>query len=396
MRKMDEIRYPLPDIDIPDEEPSYGAVLDWMRVTKGRSVSFDFWARGNYTRRLLRNRAKEISPLLVRVENVGEMRWAYRRLALVGSSLEFIYAGKCEKAKVLHLCPFDMKFDAGWGYMGALGSQCEIAGRRFFPITGHAKLMPEAVLDWLVDEAAEEFLIGGVFVAPAELIGIDPGAAPAELTKHTELVGGSSLTEGPSDACAIMEMKIPFIDRLSPGDFRNLINDSADQLASFRQAFHEYVCARDQGAEKAKEVLRHLCAEIDELMKSDKHIPFRKVVGAAGGLLSLTAAVVCAVSGEMSALLGAAGALMTGAKSAADVHQYLRGRSREAHARVSASPYAMFWKLGMTSPMRFKAAKRVRVGRPARQSSSAFNPNAHYHWLCPPTPGIVFPAVRKE
>ncbi|MCX7009098.1 MAG: hypothetical protein NTY53_17930, partial [Kiritimatiellaeota bacterium] len=129
-----EIQYPMPDLNTPVEEPSYSVVLEWMKGTKGRRVSFDFWARGNYMRRLLRNRAKNVVPVLVRIEDPREMTWAYKRLALLDIPVEFVYAGKCTKAKVLHLCPSDITFDSGWGYISALGSQTRINGRSFFPI----------------------------------------------------------------------------------------------------------------------------------------------------------------------------------------------------------------------------------------------------------------------
>jgi hypothetical protein len=92
-------------------EPSYEGVMDWMRSSGGRSVIFDFWARGNYTRRLIFQRNKGIQPLLVKVSYVDEMRWAYRRLALLGLPVEFIYSGDIpETSKVVHVdrLPRDM------------------------------------------------------------------------------------------------------------------------------------------------------------------------------------------------------------------------------------------------------------------------------------------------
>jgi hypothetical protein len=56
--------------------PSYQNVLDWMKITKDRHVAFDFWARGNYTRRLIYQRNQGTPPLLVRVSRLDEIQWA--------------------------------------------------------------------------------------------------------------------------------------------------------------------------------------------------------------------------------------------------------------------------------------------------------------------------------
>lgn len=391
----DDPRYPLPDVSGPLESPSYSTVLDWMKITKGRHVSFDFWARGNYTRRLLLNRANNVTPLLVRVKNLAELRWAYKRLVLLDLPVDFIYAGNCKKGKVLHLCPSDILFDAGWGYIGALGSETNISGRPFFPIIGHAKLMPEAILDWLVNEAAEEFLAGNLFVAPAELIGLDSKAPPSEMAKHSDLSGGIPVVETFSDAKALMELNIPYIDKLSPSNFRKLISDYADHLVSFRKAFHEFVIAREQSEENGKQALLKLRFEIDELTKSDKNILFRQIISSLGGVFCLTASVAGALSGELLAGLAASGSVLNAIKNAADVHQYLRDKTRDKNHKINASPYAMFWKLGMTKPSNFKPARQVLLGDAPKQSSSDFNENSDFHWLCPPTNGMGFLAFEE-
>ena len=35
--------------------PTYRFVLDWMQRVPGRAISFDYWARGNYLRRVIHN-----------------------------------------------------------------------------------------------------------------------------------------------------------------------------------------------------------------------------------------------------------------------------------------------------------------------------------------------------
>ena len=64
-------------------------IIDWMKELKsGRAVSFDIWARGNYMKRIIDHSRRGIPPLIVPFRKVSEMRWAYRRLALIGLPVE--------------------------------------------------------------------------------------------------------------------------------------------------------------------------------------------------------------------------------------------------------------------------------------------------------------------
>ena len=91
----------------------------------------------------------------------------HRRLAPFGSPVEYIYAGNLDKDWVKHMLPLDIELDAGWGYMAFMGTVFRSPeGRRCVAMLGHARLMPEAILDWVVEEAAEEFESGQAFVSP--------------------------------------------------------------------------------------------------------------------------------------------------------------------------------------------------------------------------------------
>jgi len=138
----------------PVEAPSYDKVLNWMLAISGRAASFDIWARGNFTRRLIYNRQNGIQPIMVAAETVDQMRWAHRRLSLVGYPVDFIYTGRLSAPqKILHLHPYDGVHDSGWGYIGATGTVTSINEQRWFPITGTSRLMPEKIMDWVLNEA---------------------------------------------------------------------------------------------------------------------------------------------------------------------------------------------------------------------------------------------------
>ncbi len=387
--------YPLPDINTPVEAPSYAAVMDWMKATNGRHVTYDFWARGNYMRRLLYNRSNNIAPLLIQVENEKQMIWAYKRLALLGLPLEFVFAGQCNKGAVFHLCPWDLNVDSGWGYIAALGSKANINGRDYFPIIGHAKLMPEEIIDLIVDDLSEEFVNGSVFIAPAELIGLKSKALRTEIQKYSLLTGGMPILKDDVDIKSIIEIGIPFIDKLSIPDFRKLINDYGDHLVDFRSIFHKFSNARNIGEEEGYQVLRSLQMEIERLLKSDIHIPFRNIISVLGGVLCFGAATIAAASGDTSSVIAFAGAALGGINGACNIHQYLRERIQAKDKKIGASPYAMFWKLGLAKHDRAKTINRAFLGPPPKQSPSEFNDNVDYHWLCPPTSGMLFLAFEK-
>lgn len=145
--------------------------------------------------------------------------------------------------KVLHLCPDDIIHDAGWGYIAALGSKTKIGGRDWFPIIGYVHMMTESVLDWLVEEASEDFIEGKVFVAPAELIGIDPRGINKGLNALSGVTGGMPIASDYRVAKAAMELDIPFLDNMNSSDFRKFINDYSNELIRFQIAFKKVVTA---------------------------------------------------------------------------------------------------------------------------------------------------------
>lgn len=127
-------------------KPSYEFCLDWMQGTSGPHASYDMWARGNFTRRLLHHRTARVHPLVVQVANVAEMRWAYRRLALLRCPIDFIYTGPLQPVgRILHLFPWDSTHDCGWGYVAAL-DPVVVKGRKWFTVLGnrasHARRSP--------------------------------------------------------------------------------------------------------------------------------------------------------------------------------------------------------------------------------------------------------------
>lgn len=340
---MDDHRYPSDQLNLTQDvsEPSYEAILGWMRSAESKAVAFDIWARGNYTRRLLRSRVSEKTPIIVPFRYVDEMRWAYRRLALMGLPVEFIYTGGVtDPQHILTLHPGGKYLiDAGWGYIAGLGSVIRKRGREWFPVIGYSRLMPETVYDWLIEETPGAFVRGDVFVAPAELVGIDPEDFEPSSELLTDLQDGLLISASLKATEILMSLELPYIDRVSPSAFETLLREHEEDLVRFRYAIRKLV----KGGEPSLDsIIEEIQAEIAEMSYSDKHQTFRATVAKFGGAFTTFAAsvgagaiafsrsptietVVPAVSAAVAA--GAAATLVDLWKQSADRRSKLREKS---------------------------------------------------------------------
>lgn len=265
------------------EAPSYDKILDWMLGISGRAASFDIWARGNFTRRLIYNRQNNIQPIIVAANTVDQMRWAFRRLSLVGYPVDFVYTGRLSAPqRILHLHPCDGVHDSGWGFMAALGSVASINDRRWFPIAGTSRLMPEKILDWVVNEASAPFSSGRIFVAPSELIGLPQSVEPNELNGIAEVTNGVPAINDVDASAALFDLEIPFIDGMAPDDFQSFLADHQDELSEFQSAFSAVM----RGVNDVDDAKRRLAAEVGGLTRSAKHQQFRTFISKCKGSLS--------------------------------------------------------------------------------------------------------------
>lgn len=392
---MSEASYEAETIDLfaHVERPSYEAVLDWMKAAEGPHVSFDFWARGNFTRRLIYHRKLGLSPLLVKIRNVDEMRWAFRRLALFDVAVDFVYCGPLARpGSVLHLCPWDTPLNAGWGYIAALGSKATIKGREWFPVLGSARLMPQSVVDWLIDEAAAEFLNGKVFLAPAELIGIDPLGSPEGLSHLAIVADGPAFTTDFSIARAAVNIDLPFLDRMAPDQFHVFLADHGDALVDLRRAFRKLFAggvASEAEFAACVEEIRHEVNELTEARKSERVRGALTMLGGTFGIVTVSISLGLALQepriGQVVAASAAAGQVLVD----------LIRQAREKASPGKSNPYTVLWKLGMAPATKRGGPSRDLVRDPTLPSSD-FDPTRPYHWLCPPTWGLLYPSVAAD
>jgi hypothetical protein len=376
------------------ERPSYSSAMSLLRRSEGRCLLLDLWARGNYVRRLLFNRSDGIRPLLVRVKTIEEVRWAHRRLALLGLPVEFLWCGELSPlGKVLHVGQrrADDVWDAGWGYVFTLWKDKR---KQFWAmVIGQARLMPEGLIDWLVIEADDEFVSGNVFITPADLVGIDSNGNVAEVSTLATLSGGVPVLAENSIAEASFEIDLPYLDNMTPAKFRKFVKNLGTELVRFRQGFNKIVTLRAGNDSEASGWVDELRAEIAELTLSEKYHRLRKTIITLGGVIGTFTATVGVAAGSspssvpvVAAGAGAAGAALVGLWTQANEH----ARS------VSLNPYSILWKLGASNSQKTTNRSRVKIYRP---QVAAGLENVHvvmaHHWLCPPTTGIRALVVDK-
>jgi len=384
------------DLSLDVSPPSYSAVLEWMRTTIGRRVTFDYWARGNFTRRLIHHRQLGVRPLVVAVNCLDEIRLAYRRLALMGLPVDFVYCGAdCSTERVLHLCPTDIELDSGWGYIAALGSLKKLGGREWFPVIGQGHMLPESIIDWLVEEAGQPFLDGQVFIAPAEVIGIDHSALSDGLAALSGVTRGALVSEHDRIAQVALSLDLPYLDGLNHKTFAKFLAEHEGELERFRHAFRKLVLSPEGGTANLDYLLGELRHEIAELTVAEKHRGVRARISRLGGAIAtFTASLAVATKAEPGTALPLVG--VVGAGLAGKVLFDLWRQSAEQEQTMAASPYIVLWKLGVRRPSQIKATPRVSALREPPNALRGIVPeHAAHHWLCPPTGGLRALAVKK-
>jgi len=263
------------------DKPSYEACLGWMKeLPDERAITLDFWSRGNFVRRMLYQRKHGHSPLLIPASNANQMRWAFRRLALAGTPVDFLYTGSLTRPRFIkHWHPLDIPIDSGWGYIVFAGTIVKSkSDREWWPVGGYASLMPADVPAWLSEEVPSSFLSGMVGVAPAKLVGIDLKSWSPAAGAFSEIVGGVPGAASVEPAMAVLEMDLPFIDGMAAKDFESLIMDHSDELEEFQQAFRGLARGYSGSLEESEAAAERFRDAATELRRSARHEQFRTMI----------------------------------------------------------------------------------------------------------------------
>ena len=379
-------------------EPSLDHILKWMNCCPSKAVAYDVWARGNYVRRLIYNRIRNKTPILIPFSYVDEIRWAYRRLALTGLPLEFVYVGPpLEKMKVLTLHPWG-NIDSGWGYVSARGSRCKIKGQDWFPIVGAAKPLPEPFLDWITDEAPEAFVRGDVFISAGELIGLSDANFDDSIAQMTDLNRGVAVhNKAVTTEDTIANIELPFLDELGPHEFNKFMKENREDLIVFQSTLKSLV----NGAADIDEVLKKLEVEIAQLAKIHKSLRKKTTILKIGGALSVSAAALAAaaVSGAGMTPSSTLTIAMTGGAAGTAVTKVLCdlwNQDADRDKEIGKSAYSLLWKLGLESSAQVKKSSAAASFKPLRHrlTPAADSMDFDCHWLCPPN-GMKHLGVRR-
>lgn len=381
--------------------PTYSDLVSWMRRlprSELGGMALDVWARGNFTRRLVHHRIKGLRSVLLPVRHASQMRWAYRRLALAGVPVDFIYTGPMPTPSWrITWMPMDLEFSCGHGYVVAAASAVtDESGDAWWPLGGWSSPMPESVANWLVREAGPGFQGGNVFVAPAPLVGLPSKPDSRQLHALSD-VGGSAVAATEADAaCAVLDLEIPWIDGLQSGDFQKLLSDYGDDLEEFQRSFRRLVHGYSRSEEDARLAHQRLEEAVDHLLSSSKRTSLRHFVGKCGASLKtfpVAMGVLAAAGATYSGDPFAGAAVAAGA--AKKLQELWQATRSEACDAMSGSSLLLL-RLGAEKGRLGVRSRRTRAlpGRNLNALDQGFE-FSEPHWLCRPASHAAIP-LRME
>jgi hypothetical protein len=323
------------------------------------------------------------------------MRWAYRRLALLGLAVDFIYTGKITKPqKLLHAMALGEEdvFDSGWGYIG-MPTDHLIEEKKLLWLIGAARLMPANILQWLSEEAGNRFLRGEVFVAPAELIGISRISGDYGIDVMSDLLHGAGLTEIEQVSDALFNIDLPFIEGMSPSDFEKLLEDEKDSLIDFRSAFYEITKSYRSSEAETLAALDRLKNEISAINRSARTERLRTLVQRCKGRFSIFDVGIGALAAAGAAFNADPFAGIAVVVGAAKILRDLWKESSKTIPDLRSKPLRLLWKLGAKVERSHTRHIKSVLPKTKIEPAKEIDP---YHWLCPPTPGIELAFAMKD
>lgn len=381
----------LPHVIVP---PDYSTLLHWWDIwPEVRPEHLDFWARGNYTRRLLSRSRTNRSACIIRVEYVDEMEAALKRLALLGIDIDFTWCGQTTQPQLV-MVPQDMEYEdsGGWGYMACAGSLFREprSGKRWCPSLGWASLLPDTVTDWLAEQASLYIQSGKIMVSPASHIGLrrTPGAVPEEQLQ--KMSNSASMVRERAKIKALFSLELPYIEGMSIQDIHKFCEDHRDSLILFQNALAKLLQRSIVETPDAlsQELVSQIREGVAELRLSDRTIAARKGLVALGASIAtflVTAGINLGV-GPGAAAVGSTGAAMATLAFWAQI--------LDAQGSMRKNPFYVIWRLqkGKGPKNKWRERRFLReFALPPSQKPKEIPP---FHWLTPPTAGWLVPSTR--
>ena len=379
--------------EVPDVlPPDYETLLSWWQAwPEARPELIDFWARGNFTRRLLGRRQEEKPTWVVKVGYVDEIEAALRQMALLGVNIDFIWTGEMSPpSMVITPQSIDYEDSGGWGYSVAAGSKVDDkrGGLEWCPSMAWASLLPVAVTDWMAESGSEFIRDGNIFVAPSELVGISKTQLAKSDEKYLEVGNSPVVIKDIALAQALAEIELPRLDGLPIADIKKFLEDEQDSFVLFQSALRKLLHDTDvETPESIKnELLQAIQEGVAELRLSDRTLKARKsltVLGASLTTFFVTVGLNVGLSPGLAAIGSGAGATAT----LALWHQLL-----ESEGKLRQHPFYIAWALqGIKEKGRKPLQRKHKLQAEAMRKQQGIVPP--YHWLAPPTAGWGIPTV---
>lgn len=381
-------------ISPPEKPPDYSTLLSWWDAwPEARPELLDFWARGNFTGRLLFRTTRQQPACIVRARYLDELEAALKRLALLDLEIDFAWSGVASDPSLV-MVPQDVTYEeaGGWGYMACAGDKLSDnrGDREWCPSLGYASLLPDTITDWLAVQARPFLESGRLMVCPLNNMGLHK--TPGHLSeKHLQRISNSSSVVRSVQAIeSLFKLELPLLEGMTIQDTFRFCEDHKDSLQLFQVTLAKLLTKTntEASASSRNELLAQIKEEVAELRLSEKTISLRKRLTALGASLStfgVTIALQLGVAPGVAALGSVAAAMATLA---------LWDRNLQSQGEIPKHPFYIISALqegkGPRSEWRERPfAREFRL--PSRKKLKKAIPP--YHWLAPPTGGWLIPST---
>jgi len=374
--------------------PDYVTLADWWNAwPEYRPEMLDFWARGNFTRRLLSRRETGATACVVRVQYLDELEAALKRLALLGIEIDFAWSGPVSGERLV-IAPQDIDYEdaGGWGYSACSGDRFgeERAGKEWCPSLGWGSLLPDTITDWLANEAQSFVRDGHVLVCPIENMGLRAKPSKASELHLQRSANSVSVVSTMKSIETLCKIDLPVLEGMSIQDTFSFCQDNRDSLILFQGALRKLL--KNDPSDQSEIVTKHLISQIREgvaeLQLSGATLRTRKTLTALGASIS-----TFGVTFGLSYGLGVGPAAL-GSVAAAMATLALWDRNIESEGALRKNPYFILWKLqgGRVGKPEFRPRPALEALLSSRGKPKVLPP---YHWLSPPSGGWNIPTVFR-
>lgn len=372
-------------------EPQYETLISWWDAwPEGRPAHLDFWARGNYSRRILYRAKAGRSSLLVRVAFLDELENALKRLALLDSQIDFVWCGRTSGEQLV-IVPQDVDYEdsGGWGYAACSGDEItdRRGGKEWCPSIGWASLLPDSVTDWLAERARPYVETGRIMVCPAGHIGLTPYPGGIGEENLQRMSNAASILRERVKVQTLFQLELPYLEGMSITDVYKFTQDHADSLLLFRDSLSKLLTSSvDPSCPESlsKELVSAINQGVAELRLSDRALRARRTLatlGAGLGTFLVTLGVKLGVP-VGSAAIGSTGAAIASIN--------LFAQTVEAEGTMRKNPFYAIWRLqkGKRHRDSFRHQSTFMAASAKRVKKKDIPP---FHWLAPPSPGWNVP-----